>query len=132
MPIPYFCQGRRQLPAHLLAYAGARALALDELLEADEVALAVPVRLELAAGVSRRDRPALLHALGGLPVLAPSQNTWDLIERWVPAAADKGERFGLADWLIAALAAEIGGLVWSLDDDFNRLERLKVCQRYVV
>jgi predicted nucleic acid-binding protein len=112
--------------------SSARARALGELLDADEVALPVPVRLELAAGVSRRDKPALLRGLAALPILAPSQDTWNLIERWVPAAADKGLRFGLADWLIAALADEIGGLVWSLDDDFEQLERLKMCRRYDV
>lgn len=110
--------------------SGARARALGALLDADEIALPVPVRLELAAGVSRRDRPALLRGLAGLPILAPSQDTWDLIARWVPAAADKGHRFGIADWLIAALASEIDGLVWSLDEDFGQLERLKMCRRY--
>ena len=67
---------------------GAIARTLEDLLEADEVALALPVRLELAAGVSRRDRPALLRALSGLPLVRPSDETWRLIEQWVPAAAD--------------------------------------------
>jgi predicted nucleic acid-binding protein len=110
--------------------SGPRAIALGELLDADEVALPVPVRLELAAGISGRDRPALLRGLAGLPVLAPTEDTWDLIGRWVPAAADKGHRFGLADLLIAALATDVGALVWSLDDDFAQLERLKMCRRF--
>ena len=105
---------------------------LNGLLDADEVALALPVRLELAAGVSRRDRPALLRALSGLPLVRPSDETWQLIERWVPAAADKGYRFGLSDWIIAALTSEIGGLLWSLDEDFATLERLRFVQRYNV
>jgi predicted nucleic acid-binding protein len=110
--------------------AGPAAKSLRDLLDADEVALALPVRLELAAGVSRRDRPALLRGLSGLPLVRPSDETWRLIEQWVPAAADAGHRFGLADWLIAALANEIGGLVWSLDEDFAKLERLKLVWRY--
>ena len=110
--------------------AGAIARTLKDLLEADEVALALPVRLELAAGVSRRDRPALLRALSGLPLVRPSDETWRLIEQWVPAAANRGHRFGLADWLIAALTNEIGGLVWSLDEDFAKLERLTFVRRY--
>jgi predicted nucleic acid-binding protein len=109
---------------------GSIARTLEDLLEADEVALALPVRLELAAGVSRRDRPALLRALAGLPLVRPSDETWRLIERWVPAAAGRGHRFGLSDWLIAALTAEIGGLVWSLDEDFGKMERLNVVRRY--
>ena len=109
---------------------GAIGRTLKDLLDADEVALALPVRLELAAGVSRRDRPALLRALSGLPLVRPSDETWRLIEQWVPAAANKGHRFGLSDWLIAALTNEIGGLVWSLDEDFGTLERLKFVRRY--
>lgn len=94
------------------------------------MALPLPVRLELVAGVSRRDRAALLRGLSALPVIRPTDETWTLIERWLPAAADKGYRFGLSDWLIAALASEIGGMVWSLDEDFIDLERLKLIRRY--
>jgi predicted nucleic acid-binding protein len=108
---------------------GHTAATLNALLEADEVALALPVRLELVAGVARKDRRALQRALTGLPLLRPSDETWTSIERWVIAASDKGERFGLADWLIAALASEIGALLWSLDDDFARLEQLGIVQR---
>lgn len=103
---------------------------LKRLLDADEVALALPIRMELAAGVSRRDRAALLRGLSSLPLVRPTDDTWNLIEQWIPAAADKGQRFGLSDWLIAALANEIGGLVWSLDEDFAAMERLKLVSRY--
>jgi predicted nucleic acid-binding protein len=109
-----------------------RALAatLKRLLDADEVALALPVRLELAAGISRRDRAALLRALSSLPLVRPTDDTWNLIEQWIPVAAEKGQRFGQADWLIAALTSEIGALVWSLDEDFAALERLKLVNCY--
>lgn len=109
---------------------GHTAAALNELLDADEVALALPVRLELVAGVARKDRRALTLALTGLPLLRPSEETWTSIERWVMSTADKGERFGMADWLVAALASEISGLVWSMDDDFVRLERLGVVNSF--
>ena len=110
---------------------GAVAVTLNRLLDQDEVALALPVRLELAAGVSRRDRAALLRGLSSLPLIRPTDDTWNLIEKqWIPAAADKGQFFGLSDWLIAALTSEIGGLVWSLDEDFEALERLKLISRY--
>ena len=110
--------------------SGTVANTLKALLDADEVALPLPVRLELMTGVSRRERVALLRGLSALPVIRPTDETWKLIERWVPAAADKGYRFGLSDWLIAALASEIGGIVWSLDEDFAGLERLKLVSRY--
>lgn len=109
---------------------GKTATTLGQLLDDDIVVLPLPVRLELLAGVSRRDRAALSRALSALPLLRPSDDTWKLIERWVPAAADKGHRFGLADWLITALATEINGLIWSLDDDFAQLEKLKMARLY--
>ncbi|HKW03465.1 MAG TPA: PIN domain-containing protein [Vicinamibacterales bacterium] len=103
---------------------------LRRLLDADEVALALPVQLELLAGVSRRDRAALTRGLSALPLLRPSDDAWALVERWVPAAAARGFRFGLADWLITALADEIDALIWSLDEDFTQLEKLKMARLY--
>lgn len=104
--------------------------ALRSLGESDEIALALPVRLELTAGVARRQRQAFLRRLSGLPIVVPTEDTWKLIESWIPAAADKGHRFTLADLMIAALAREIGALVWSLDEDFERMERLGLVQSY--
>ena len=111
--------------------SGVVAVTLNELLDADDVALPRPVRLELAAGVSRRDRAALLRGLSSLPLIRPTDDTWNLVEQWIPNAADKGHRFGLSDWLIGAMTSEIGGLVWSLDEDFAAMERLKLIGRYV-
>lgn len=103
---------------------------LQALLDADEVALALPVRLELIAGLRKQDRTAFVRALSGLPVLVPSEETWRLIESWIPSAADKGHRFSVTDLLIAGLTAEIGGLVWSLDADFARMESLDLVACY--
>ena len=111
--------------------SGNRARTLAELIDADEAALALPVRLELLAGVSRRDRTTFRRALTSLPVLVPTEDTWRLVESWVAPAADKGDRFAVTDLLIAGLAHEIGGLVWSLDDDFARLARLGLVKAYV-
>jgi predicted nucleic acid-binding protein len=103
---------------------------LRSLLDADEVALALPVRLELTAGVGRKERAPFLRALSSLPVLIPTEDTWRLIESWVGPAHDKGHHFAISDLLIAGLTHEIGGLVWSLNDDFARLETLGYVQRY--
>ena len=103
---------------------------LAALLDADEVVLPVPVRLELLMGASRRDRPALRRALSALPLLYPTDATWALMDHWVERAAHARERFGVGDLLIGALAAEAGALVWSLDSDFARMARIGLVGLY--
>ena len=103
---------------------------LRQLLEADEVAMPLPVRLELTAGIAFHQRKALKRQLSGLPQLYPTEETWKALPAWIERAADAGERFGFADLLIASLAAEIGGLVWSLDKSFERMERLNFVSLY--
>jgi predicted nucleic acid-binding protein len=109
---------------------GAAAGTLNALLDADEVALPLPVRAELLAGVKKLQRPALKRALTGLPVLVPSDDTWPVVERWIERSADGGERFSFTDLTIAALARDIGALVWSIDKDFARMETLKLVELY--
>ena len=104
--------------------------ALRSLIDADEVALALPVRLELLACTPRHDRAAFRRAYGSLPQLHPTEETWTSIPGWIETAKDAGESFGLVDLLIASMADEIGGLVWSLDKDFERMERLKFVSLY--
>jgi len=103
---------------------------LRSLLEADEVALALPVRLELLAGTARQDRARFRKLYGSLPQLHPTDETWAVLPTWVEKAHDTGETFGVADLLIASSATEIGGLVWSLDKDFERMEKLGFVSRY--
>lgn len=103
---------------------------LNSLLDADEIALALPVRLELLAGVARADRAALRRVLTALPVIHPDEAVWQRVEGWIERAADRGQRFGLTDLLIGGMADEIGALVWSLDDDFRRMEVLRFVRRY--
>jgi predicted nucleic acid-binding protein len=103
---------------------------LNDLLAADEVALALPVRLELFAGVAQADRAKLRRALTALPVLVPAEDIWTRVEQWINQAAEQGQRFGLTDLLIAAMADDLGALVWSLDADFTRMESLGFVQLY--
>jgi predicted nucleic acid-binding protein len=101
-----------------------RAEILRSLIDADEVALALPVRLELWSGVAKHDRKAFLRAFGALPQLVPTEETWQPLQEWIERAADVGETFGMTDLVIASLTSHSGGLVWSLDSDFARMERL--------
>jgi predicted nucleic acid-binding protein len=110
--------------------ASSHAKVLRQLLDADEVALALPVRIELLSGASRADRTRLRRALSALPLLHPTDDTWSMIDQWVDQAGETGERFGFGDLLIGALAAECGALLWSLDSDFARMERLKFVEVY--
>ena len=110
--------------------AGDTARTLLSLLDADEVALALPVRLELWAGIAKSDRRRFERAFSALPVLVPTEETWELLGDWIARAADAGQRFALTDLVIARLADEIGALVWSLDSDFERLARLKLVRMY--
>jgi predicted nucleic acid-binding protein len=103
---------------------GAEANALRDLLDAGEVALAAPVRIEILAGASNRDRPRLRRLLSALPTFYPDQTAWDRIDSWLDRAGKAGERFGIADLLIASIAAEAGASIWSLDGDFARMARL--------
>jgi predicted nucleic acid-binding protein len=110
--------------------ASRRGQVFQRLLDADDVALALPVRLELMSGVARHQRAALRRGLSALPVLLPSEETWRLIESWVEPAADAGARFSVTDLLIAGLAHELTALVWSIDSDFASMEQLGIVRLY--
>ncbi len=104
--------------------AGAEATALRLLLDDARVALVVPVKLEILAGAKRVDLPRLRRVLSALPCWFPDADTWELVEAWIDAAARVGERFGVMDLLIGAIAKRHAAPVWSLDGDFARLASL--------
>jgi predicted nucleic acid-binding protein len=108
----------------------AAATVLRTLIDQDEVGLPSPVRMELLAGIARKDRRAFARGLSALPVLVPTEDTWAIAEGWVGPAADAGHRFAVTDLLIAALAEETGSLIWSIDEDFIRLEHLAFVRLY--
>jgi len=111
--IDYFRGANRELTAHLQA-----------LLEDDKVALAIPVKIEILSGSSAKDRTRLQRVLQALPILIPAQATWERMEAWTEKAGANGERFGVVDLLIAALAAEGDMPLWSHDADFRRMKKL--------
>lgn len=114
----------------LRSASGPESVALRSLLDADEVALAVPVRTELLMGARASDRARLERELKGLPLLYPTEESWRTIDRWTERASRAGVTFAIGDLLIGVLAADIGGLVWSLDGDFDRMEKLKLVDRF--
>ena len=101
---------------------------LARLLDADEVALAAPVRLELLSGASRKDEPVLRRVLSALPLLVPDGQLWPKLEGWIVRASRAGERFGAMELLIAGIADDHQATVWSRDADFSRMARLGLVQ----
>ena len=103
---------------------------LRDRLDDNVVTIAIPVRIEILSGVSGRDRVRVHRALSALPVYAPTDATWSRIEEWIDRAGQSGERFGFADLLIAAIAAENNLEIWSLDADFERMKALGFVSLY--
>ena len=97
---------------------------LRALLDAGEVAMSPPIRVELLSGSGAADLPRLRRVLSALPLFGPTVKSWDRMEGWVARAVRAGRRFGVADLLIAAVAAENGLAVWSLDGDFAEMAAL--------
>jgi len=109
---------------------GPTALHFAELVEADEVVVPAPVRIEILAGAPNRELEELVDGFSGMQGLVPGQATWEKVEAWVGEAVAAGERFGVVDLLIAAVAAEHGAKVWTLDADFERMQKLGFVELY--
>lgn len=103
---------------------------LGGLLDAELVALPVPVRTELLIGTGGRTRDRLARTLLAVPLIYPTDDTWHTIDAWTKRAGEAGERFSLGDLLIGVLAEGEQALVWSLDDDFRRLAALGLVRLY--
>lgn len=103
---------------------------LAALLDNDEVAVAIPIRLEILSGARRVELSRLSRLLSALPTYYPSNATWQRIEGWLATIKQAGGHFGIGDLLIAAIGAEQHAPIWSLDNDFARLAKLKLIELY--
>ena len=110
--------------------AGPEARHLARLMRSKAMVMPSPVRVELLAGASGESLGPLRARFSALPQAVPDQAAWDRIEEWLATAVAAGQRFSLADLLIAATAAEHGASVWSLDADFERMRRLGFVELY--
>jgi len=97
---------------------------LRVLLDAGGVAMTPPIRIELLSGSSTADLPRLRRTLSALPLFVPGLEAWERMEGWTERAVRIGRRFGVADLLIAAVAAENDLPIWSRDGDFAAMAKL--------
>jgi predicted nucleic acid-binding protein len=105
---------------------------LSLLLDRDEVVLPVPVKIEILSGARRAEVQRLNRVLSALPVLYPTEKLWKRMENWVTAGSGAGQRFGVGDLFIAALAVEHNCAIWSLDHDFVRMADLRMVTLAIV
>jgi predicted nucleic acid-binding protein len=94
-------------------------------LDDGEIYIPIPVWFEVLVGADRKSAQNLKSQLSALPKLYPNRNTWGTIQAWVEIARRKGQRFGFADLLIAAITKENDCILWTLDEDFQRMSALK-------
>ena len=113
------------------ARSNATVAEVQALLDQDEVVLVAPVRIELLSGARRADLARLKRVLSALPLWLPAADTWMTMASGAEKAAARGQRFGVADLLVAAMAKEHGARVWSLDADFTRMRTLGLIELYV-
>jgi len=103
---------------------------LTDLLDRDEAAIAIPIRIEILSGARRADQPRLRRILSALPTLYPNDATWHRIENWLGKIKTSGDYFGVGDLLIASIGAENNAAIWSLDSGFARMAKLKLIDFY--
>ena len=107
----------RKKPAQL-------AMTLGSLLDDDRVAMSAQVRLELLSGVGDSDWTRITKMFDALHNFVPTKETWKRAEDWARQSTAAGRRFGAADLVIAASAAEHNASIWSADKAFAQMAEL--------
>lgn len=105
---------------------------VHQILDEDQVAMAIPIRIECLSGADRKQKMSLQRVFEALPIFYPAMATWNRMEEWIVEGRGKGEQFGAMDLLIASLAKEHDCSLWSLDGDFKRMESLGWIKTYSI
>jgi predicted nucleic acid-binding protein len=101
---------------------------LSDLILQSQVTLLYPVKIEILNGARKTERFRLQRILSSLPLIIPEKKDWKQCEFWALSSAEKGEKFGVVDLLIASMVHREKVSIWSLDRDFERMEKLKFVQ----
>lgn len=100
--------------------------AVDDLLDADRVALVGPIVAEVLLGFRRKDQADWIASR--LRLAHYVETNWD---DWRSAAdlgrdlAAKGHRLPLTDLVVATVARRLDAFVYSIDPDFDLIDDLK-------
>jgi len=98
---------------------GRRAAHFRRLIDLDLVALAAPVRTEILCAAPPQERRRLQRVLSALPVYYPTKATWTRLDGWIRQAGEAA--FAPGDLLIASIAADHKGELWTRDRTFTQM-----------
>ncbi len=104
---------------------------LDELIDADLVAIVPPVRLELILGCRKSQRASLMNSIDALHRLPIAEITWTLAEDLAMRQRERGFTLGMVDVLIAAATSEQQARLWTLDKDFAPLFKAQFVRAFL-
>ncbi len=102
----------------------------DDLLDTGNILLVSPVKMELLSGVKQQEIFRLERIFQAVDPFIPDSATWEYVEECIKKSSRKGIRFGIMDLLIAASAHQNTCLLWSLDKDFLKMEKLELVHLY--
>lgn len=103
---------------------------VQDLLDTDAVVLSRIAFLELLSGAKKTEIPKLMRVFSAFPLYLPSEKAWTRIENWIQTALDQGQRFSATDLLIASTTVDHNAVLWSLDSDYKRMEKLGFLKLY--
>ncbi len=97
---------------------------LSDLLDDDDVVLTSPVKAELLLGCIQSWKSRLEVLLSSVHYLSCTEPEWQKVFAWAKQSRSDGLTFALGDLLIAATAGSADLPLWTLDTDFERMEKL--------